>query len=239
MKRKVLIGAVTIIILFIWWSQKTRYGDLDVKRGIDLYAEGKYVEAIPLLEGALNKPLRVYKTYDVYNFIGGCYFDLGMLEEGVQAYTKSLEEKYDQHNIWVNKGVALRQMDRIEEAEACYQQALEIKPDYAELHSSLGSLYIIKGRPQKAVMHFDRAIELDPSLATAHGNYAMALAMLGDYSRADIELRKAARLGYAEDSVLYMRERINAMRENLVDPNNAEIYCLESEIADSNSPASP
>jgi tetratricopeptide (TPR) repeat protein len=194
-------------------SRVPETGDKEIRKAIALYGRGQVIDALALFQSAAEKPLKVYESWEVHNYIGSCYLVLDKFEKALAAYNKSLEENAKNHNVWVNKGVSLRNLDRLDDAEECYRKALELKPDYAELHSSLGSLCIVRDNPSEAVKHFQRAIELNPSLAVAHGNYALALGMLGDFTAADAELSKAARHGYV--NVEIVRKQLETMRSNM------------------------
>lgn len=186
-------------------------GDASAMKGLGLYNEGNYEEAIDLLNDAVEKGTEEYKLSEVYSAIGGCYLELGDYEEAIDTYKKSLDEDSSSVSGWVNLGVAYRQNGDLEGAEECYTKALDIDPEYAELRSSLGTLYIIKNEPEKAIAEFDKAIELDPSLAVAHGNAAMAYAMTGDFERAEELLKQSKVLGY--ENADEIQNRIDMLKE--------------------------
>lgn len=207
----VLLGAA-LVFSSCSKSRGPETGDKEVRQAIALYERDQVIDALALFQSAAAKPLQVYDSWEVHNYIGICFLDLRKYEKALAAYNEALDRNPENHIVWVNKGVALRQMDRTDEAEECYRKALAIKPDYAELHASLGSLQIVRNNPTEAVQCLKKAIELDPRLAVAHSNYALALGMLGDFSTAEKELKKAAQLGYA--NVEPLREHLETMRSN-------------------------
>jgi len=193
-------------------SHTSENGDKEVRRALALCQRDQIIDALSLFESAAAKPLHVYDSWEVHNYIGGCYLALDKFEKALPSFNRSIEENPKRHEVWVNKGVALRHLNRIDEAEGCYREALLLEPDYAELHSSLGSLYIARDNPSEAVKCFKKAITLNPSLAVTHGNYALALGMVGDFSKAKAELKTAARLGYV--SVEIVRAELETMESN-------------------------
>lgn len=89
--------------------------------------------------------------------------------------------------------------------------ANKLNPNDPELHASLGALYIFKGDARTAIMHLEKSINLDPKLEVAHSNYALALAMAGEFEKAEIELKKAVALGYKDGEVI--KEKIDHLKQ--------------------------
>ena len=218
--RYIIVLGITLVISSCSRTNMPESGDKEVRRAIALYKRDEVIDAVLLFEAAAGKPLRIYDLWEVHAYIGSCYLDLDKYERSLAASSRALEEDPKHHQVWVNKGIVLRKLDRLDEAEECYRKALELKPDYAELHSSLGSLHIVRGNPREALQCFKRAITLSPSLAGAHGNYALALGMIGDLSSAEEELKSAARLGYP--NVATIRKQIKMMKLNLDEENGQE-----------------
>lgn len=186
------------------------FADQQVSDAISLYEKGDLIQAATLLEGTAGKPLQIFRRWQVENYLGNCYADLDQLEKALECYERSLDDDPENHVTWVNKGVAFRKLGLMDDAEACYQKALSLEPDYAELHSSLGTLYLARDDAEQAIPCFQKALELNPGLAVTHGNYALALAMQGEFEMAQQQLDAAARLGYQNASVV--QERIDSMR---------------------------
>ncbi len=200
------------------------HSDKELRAAIVLHNEGKYAEALNAFLLIEDDEFKVYKRWELHNYMGSCYMEQEQFEEALARYNLALEENPEEHSVWVNKGVTLRKMDQLDEAEACYQKALELNPNYAELHSSLGSLYIVRDQPEKAAERFDEALRLDPRLAVAHGNYAIALGMMGEFKRAENALKLAEKHGYANTQVVaeylerlkqtqQLEEQVQALRE--------------------------
>ncbi|NNE91950.1 MAG: tetratricopeptide repeat protein [Verrucomicrobiales bacterium] len=201
-----------IVVVLSSCSQEPVTGDKEMRQGIALFKNDEIIEALDLFQSAAGKPLNVYESWELHNYIGSCYLKLEKFEEALATYDQSLAAHDGSEIVWVNKGVALRKMDRLSEAEECYLKALELNPNYAELHSSLGCLCIVRDKPEEAVDYFERAIKLKPGLASTHGNYAIALGMLGNFEAAEAQLEKAARLGYA--NVNAVKNDLKAMKSS-------------------------
>jgi tetratricopeptide (TPR) repeat protein len=185
-------------------------GDSDVEHAMGLYEQRKFAEAIPPLQSALGKPLRVYTRSEVLTTIGNCYNELKQFEESLDYHDRAISEDPKNHQAYVNKGVVYRLMGDYDQAAKLYSKALELAPDYAELHASMGALAIFQGDYQVAVDHLERAVALDDTLAIAHSNLAVAYASVGRFDEADRELKKAVIRGYHQPEVI--KKKIEQLR---------------------------
>ncbi len=150
--KKLVILFISILLLSLPASCTSLTGgggDASAVKGSELYQDGKYEEAIEVLNDAIAKGTDKYKLSEVYSLIGGSYLELGDCDNAIETYKKALDEDNTSVSNWVNLGVAYRQNGDLNNAEDSYTKALEIDPDYAELRSSLGTLYIIKNEPKK------------------------------------------------------------------------------------------
>ncbi len=206
-----LIGILVISLLTSCTSLLGSAGDSSAEKGLELYNEGKYEEAIDELDNAIEKGTDKYELREVYSALGGSYLELDDYENAIDTYKKAIDEDSTSVSNWVNLGVAYRQNGDLSDAEECYTKALEIDPEYAELRSSLGTLYIVKDEPEKAIVEFEKAMELNPNLAVTCGNAALAYAMTGDFKRADELLKKSKVLGYENTDVI--QSKIDELKE--------------------------
>jgi tetratricopeptide (TPR) repeat protein len=60
------------------------------------------------------------------------------LEEAIASYDKALQIKPDDHEAWLNRGAALRDLGQLEEAIASYDKALQFKPEFYEAWCNRG-----------------------------------------------------------------------------------------------------
>jgi len=63
------------------------------------------------------------------------------------------------HETWLNKGVALYDLDQLDEALEAFNKAIEIKPDYTFAWYNLACLYSLKKEKYKALKYLRKAIE--------------------------------------------------------------------------------
>ena len=163
-----------------------------------LVAQGRYAEALPVLEELLER--RGDAWYDHYNLalaragVSAATGARAQLEGAASAFERAVE--LNPGSAAAEQGLAgvLTKLGRTGEALAHTRRALELRPDSAELHSSLAVLLVAEGRVDDAVAHYDEALRLDPSSPTVRGNYAVLLARLGRLDEAQGHLREALRL---------------------------------------------
>ena len=183
----------------------TNSGDSNVDAGSKYYLDGEYEKAEYELKVALDKKLFKYSRKETFTILGNIYNELEEYDSSIVYHTKAIELDSNYATAWVNLGIVYRLISEFELAEACYLRASEINPEDPELHASIGALYIFKDKPYKAIEHLERSIQIDPQLDLAHSNYALALAMIGEFRKADVELKKAVVLGYKNGETLKAR----------------------------------
>ena len=184
---------------------ETNTGDSNVDAGSKYYLDGDYEKAEYELKAALDKKLFKYSRKEAFTILGNIYNELEEYDSSIVYHTKAIDLDSNYAEAWVNLGIVYRLISEFELAEACYLRANEINPEDPELHASIGALYIFKDKPYKAIEHLERSIQLDPQLDLAHSNYALALAMIGDFPKAEVELKTAVVLGYKNGVILKAR----------------------------------
>jgi tetratricopeptide (TPR) repeat protein len=68
-------------------------------------------------------------------------------------------------DAWLNRGVALRKMNRLIESLSCYNKILELQPRHADAWYNKGLVLRRLGQAREAREAFAKASALDPNLA--------------------------------------------------------------------------
>jgi len=192
------------------------YGDKDVEKAANEYAQGNFEEARALLVASADKEFKEYPKAEVYTILGNVYNELNELDSAIIWHNKALVLDPSYYEAWVNLGVCYRLKGDLNEAEKCYLKAMEIENNYAELHASLGALYIFKKQYDKSVASLQKSIQIDNSLPVAHSNLALAYAYVGEFDKAKQSLIVANGLGYKNGDIIKKQiEKIE--REALVE----------------------
>jgi tetratricopeptide (TPR) repeat protein len=79
---------------------------------------------------------------------------------------------------------------RVSEALSTLREAIERFPDDATLHHRYGLYCLRAARYEEAIPAFERALELDPFFTDSRNNLGVVFLEIGDYARAESELRK-------------------------------------------------
>jgi CHAT domain-containing protein/Flp pilus assembly protein TadD len=172
---------------------------------LQLYAQGKYAEAVPLAEQALEIRNRLLRPdhKDVatsLNNLAGLYRLTGQYDKAESSYIKGLKiieitmgENHPYYAIALNNlGDLYESLGRYEKAESLYIRSIEIMktaqaedhPDYAMILGNLAVLYKVTGQYKKAEPLYIRSSEImKTARGEDHPDYAKALNnMAGLYS---------------------------------------------------------
>ena len=207
------IGVLLLTLLQQGCSSETN-ADREIDRGMELYAQREYEQAITVFDAALSKNFSAYSRSDVLTVLGNCYYEIDELDTAIDYHNRAIEADPTNHRAFVNKGIVYRLMGEYDAAKAEYMSALELAPDYAELHGSLGALALVQGDYQAALQYLERCNELDGSLPVGHSNLALVYAELKRFDEAEVELKKAIELGYHQPELI--RQRIDEARSRLI-----------------------
>ncbi|MEQ8223746.1 MAG: tetratricopeptide repeat protein [Candidatus Eremiobacterota bacterium] len=98
-----------------------------IKKGIDLYRERKFREAITYYDAMLklhpkDSELLIYK--------GAALSAINHYSEALTCYDKALELNPDSGKTWHYRGLALMQLNKTDEGIKSLQKAIEIDPSY-------------------------------------------------------------------------------------------------------------
>ncbi len=85
--------------------------------------------------------------------------------------------------LWANGQSALARVE--------FEKELQIDPDHPEANAELGEILVAQQNPEKAIGYLEKAIRLEPELIVAHTKLGQAYAEMGDYAKAEVELRKS------------------------------------------------
>ncbi len=118
----------------------------------------------------------------------------GNISQASKYYQFCVDQGFNDHRIFSNYGIILKNLGKLQEAEFLLRKAIKIKPDYAIAHSNLGNILNDLGKLQEAELSQRKAIELNPGFAKAHSNLGVVLKDLGKFKEAELSQRKAIEL---------------------------------------------
>jgi tetratricopeptide (TPR) repeat protein len=113
--------------------------------------------------------------------------------EALELSDRAIARFPESHDLWVNKGIALRRLGRLDDALAAYDKANELNPDDADCWLNRGVCIRAMNRPQmheKAVKSYTRAVEVDPDCADALMNLGNVSSRIAYFYATDAEIKK-------------------------------------------------
>lgn len=81
-----------------------------------------------------------------------------------------------------------------EKAREQYKKVIELDPDYAPVYNNLGNVSGQLGNLDAAIDAYSQAIRLDEKAASAHHNLGQSYILKHDFSKAEMELKRACEL---------------------------------------------
>jgi tetratricopeptide (TPR) repeat protein len=135
------------------------------QRGLDLYHQHKYAEAIPALEEAAQAEDPHSAEYkETVLLIGQSYFLLSQAPKAIPWLEKV--PMVNEANYML--GYAYLQTGQQQKSEAAFARLFGLKPDSAGAHLLAGQMMLKKEYETQAMTEVQQAIALDPKLPEAH-----------------------------------------------------------------------
>ena len=136
----------------------------------------------------------------IWNILGASRSQIGMLEEAIDAYKKTISLKPDYVEAYSNMGVAYRNMGKPDEAIDAYKKAISLKPNDSYTYFNLGIVLRDQNKLEEAIGAYKKSISLKPDNAKAYNNIGTVLRDHGKLEEAIEAYKKAFLLkpDYAE-----------------------------------------
>ncbi|WP_287153848.1 tetratricopeptide repeat protein [Candidatus Solincola tengchongensis] len=154
----------------------------------------RYGEAMRFLLQAESRLKGTEAEPDLLNLLGVSAVNLGMWEEAVRVWKRSLELRPESVEVLCNLAQALAMRGMSREAEEHYRRALDVNPDSPLPWFSLGKLLVNEGRHRDAERAVRRYIELCPGDPWAYYLLGTCQMELGNREEARFSLAKALQL---------------------------------------------
>lgn len=135
-------------------------------RGIELYRQGKFVEAIKALQGAVKEN----KTdYEAWYYLGLAFFQQPKkIKDAVKAFETAIELRPQFAAAHTALAYASLRRNKSSEAVRQARAALSIDPNLSEPHYIIGVVHNKAGDPEEALNEAREAIRLNPNFSAAH-----------------------------------------------------------------------
>jgi serine/threonine-protein kinase len=161
--------------------------------------QGKYAEAIPLLQRSLG----IRKTANATSNLGTAYFQLHRYTESAAAFEQSTQLDPQNYVMWGNLGDAYfwsagrraEAMEAYGKAIALGKEKLHVNPRDAEVLSSLAMYHAMRGEQKPALDNLESALRVNPKSPALLFNAGITYEQLGDTQHAIDALEKAVAEG--------------------------------------------
>lgn len=140
------------------------------------------------------------------------YTQLGLFDEAIELYDKSLQQNPDNKHSLNNKAYTLTLVNRFEESIALFDRAIELDTDFPYSYSNRGLSKIKLGQLENGLHDINRAIELDPNNAYGYRNLGIYHFEKGELDEALQLFVKAKEL---DDTTHQIDELINDLKHQI------------------------
>ncbi len=160
-------------------------------QGVQLYQQGKYAEALPLLTQAVqNSP----QDAAAWTYLALAHLELNKTREALASAERALSLNQQHAWAWVAKGRALGALDRPEEGLAACDRAIALDANLASANLAKGKILGHEGREQEALGEFEQALRIDGTSFEAIRCKGVTLLELEQLRQAEIVADRMLRL---------------------------------------------
>lgn len=186
MIRKISYLSIALILNCVLYAQEA---DVLKSNGIMFESQMKFLEAAQSYEAAI-------KAYEANNIVdelcifkaGQNYVKIKMYDKAIPFLTKSINNKYNNHQAYICLADAFEGMKNYAEAESTLINGKAIFPDYkSEFIKSLAYLYFNSQQYEKATSSLEIAIEEDDKNVSFRYLYASSFEKMKNYKSAVTE----------------------------------------------------
>jgi len=139
-----------------------------------------------------NNPLRAIEFYkqaialyppfkEANNNLGSIYYDLGMYEKAIGAFTKAFSADPTYYLAAMNLGMAYYAIHRYADAIVAFERGRQGLPSVRDPLYFLGRSYAHEGQYEKAAAVFEYVLTLDPEFYPAHYDLASTFMTLNKF----------------------------------------------------------
>ena len=114
-------------------------------------------------------------TFFLWNILGISAAQIGMFDEAVIAFNKSISLEPNYVETYNNLGNVLREKKMLEQSITSFKKAIVLNPDYADAYSNMSASYRDQGKLDYALDACKKAITFKPNNPLAYNNMGSIL----------------------------------------------------------------
>lgn len=149
----------------------------DIDQALHLFRSDKFQQTLDFIN-------RLPKEFDdqalLFNIRGACYAGMGMLDNAVKNYIKSLSIKPDYSKAHYNLGSAFQELGKLNDSILSYEKSIALEYENAQAHNNLSIVQRELNQLEEAEVSCLNAIEINPNYAEAYANLSMISYSTGD-----------------------------------------------------------
>ncbi len=148
--------------------------------GVRLHRAGRLVEAEQIYRQVLGSEPQ---HCDCLHLLGLVFLQQRRHALAIEQIDRALARDPGNVFAWNNRGIALKELNRLDEAVASYDRAIAAQPNYAQALMNRGNALQLLNRYDEALASYDRALAAQPDYAEAllsRGNALRQLKRLED-----------------------------------------------------------
>lgn len=168
--------------------------------GIKAANSNEFENARTHFQKSLNYDLSNKQLAQVHYNIGVCFYRLKQTNEAVKHFEHAIFLQKKHAKAFYALGMAYSDLGNWQEAEKSFQKAIKMsKNENGEIWFDLAFVYINQKKYDDAFSCFQKAIIFGSQAnGASHNNLGVIYAIKGDLLKANIEIEKAKKLGFAE-----------------------------------------
>ena len=116
--------------------------------------------------------------FDATQLLGVIAMSRRQFELAIQYLNRALSLNPDFADGYLNRGTALKGLNRLDEALSSFESAIALRPEYAEAYNNRGIVLKAINRLDDALASYNHALLLKPDYAEAHNNRGVVLKAL-------------------------------------------------------------
>ncbi|MCA8939944.1 MAG: tetratricopeptide repeat protein, partial [Planctomycetes bacterium] len=146
------------------------------------------------------------------NILGICHYQRQEYADALKCFEQYIKVQPWDANGYMNKGNALRGLDRIDEALVAYYQTININFRVQGAHTYIGHIYLQRQEYEKAKEKYEDAIKARPDLAEPYFGLALYYIRTGKVEEAIKTLEVASKKTVAPFLARTMQQQWNIMQ---------------------------
>jgi len=181
-KHLITICIMLFILTLPAFSETKGNPDDIMAKGIALYKEGSYEDAIEKFKEVLGKD----SNYAMANYaIATCYTKLDKTEMAIEFYEKALDiynsgkdsSQLNAAYTYCDLGICYRKLGKVDKAIESYEKSLDLDKKDPLTYNNLAGAYFYKGNYEKVIEMSEKVLELDKTGEIKnHSYYWMGMA---------------------------------------------------------------